>query len=165
MKDLIIILKKLDVVNKEPVKLKNAGISDFYIDIKKAYGNPIARDIMSKYVNECMPKETTCVAASGYGGLPLATTIASRYYKKLTMIRDNEKKHGMGGFIDGHVPTKKDKVYIIDDVFSTGGSLNRNIQVLKPTGAKILGCFVVVKRGEGKVESKLDYLLTPEDLL
>jgi hypothetical protein len=36
--ELIRKLKQLEIIYKEPVNLKNAGASSFYVDVKKAYG-------------------------------------------------------------------------------------------------------------------------------
>ncbi len=166
MKDeLIRRLKELDVIRRELVDLKHAGRSDYYVDIKKAYGYPDVLNLICGSLWEVIDKRTTCIAAGGYGGVSPATILSKEYDLKLTLIRDEPKKHGKGGWIDGHVPTKQDRVSIIDDVFTTGGSLKKNINVIKPTGAEILGCHVVVKRGEGKLEVPFSYLLTAEDLL
>ena len=40
--ELIKILKQLDIIYQKPVNLKNAGVSDFYVDVKKAYRYPEA---------------------------------------------------------------------------------------------------------------------------
>ena len=57
------------------------------------------------------------------------------------------------------------EVVLVDDVFTTGGSLRKMIEVIRSTGAEILGCYVVVKRGEGELEVPLHYLFVAEDLL
>jgi adenine phosphoribosyltransferase len=44
---------------------------------------------------------------------------------------------------------KGDRVLIIDDVISTGGTLLALVRALKNIGATIAGIFVVIERGEG----------------
>jgi orotate phosphoribosyltransferase len=163
--DLVRKLKQLDVIYREQVELKHAGISDFYIDIKKAYGYPDVLNSICGCLWEQIDRRTTCIATAGYGGLSPATVLSTRYNLKLALVRDQPKKHGKGGWIDGHIPTKEDKVSIVDDVFTTGGSLRKIIEVLKPTEAEILGCYVVVKRGEGNLGVPLSHLFVTEDLL
>lgn len=162
--ELIKKLKKLDIIYRKSVNLKNAGVSDFYVDVKKAYGYPDALNSISDELWKKMTQNITTVATSGYGGLSLATVISLKHNLNLTFVRDEPKKYGKGAQIDGYIPNKRDKVAIIDDVFTTGGSLRKIIKILKPTGAKILGCYVVVKRGEGNLQVPLTHLLTPEDL-
>ncbi len=162
--DLINTLKELDIIHRGNVNLKNAGASQFYIDIKKAYGYPAALNLICDKLWQIIEKDATCIATTGYGGMAPAATISARYNRHLTLVRDEPKKHGMSGLIDGYLPTEKDKVAIIDDVFTTGKSIKKTIEILKPTGAEIIGCYVVCKRGEGKLETPLHYLLTSENL-
>ncbi len=163
--ELVKLLKQLDIIYRGPVSLKHAGASDFYVDLKKAYGDPTALNLIADGLWKNVGKEATCVATAGYGGLPPATVISSRHNLPLTLVRDEPKKHGMGGWIDGYLPHEQDKIAVIDDVFTTGGSLSRIIEVLEQTGATILGCHVVVKRGEGELQVPLTYILTPDELL
>lgn len=163
--ELIKRLKGIDIIYRGTVNLKNAGASDFYVDIKKAYGYPDVLNSISRELWKTMRKDITCIAASGYGGMSPATVISSEHGLNLILVRDEPKKYGKGGWIDGYNPNKKDRVAIVDDVFTTGGSLRKIIEVLKPTEAEIDGCYVIVKRGEGELFSSLTYLFTPEDLI
>jgi len=163
-KELIERLKQLNIIDKKLVNLKNAGASGFYVDIKKAYGYPDVLNSISEELWEIMERNITCVATEGYGGLPLSSVISSKYNLKLTLVRDEPKKYGMRGWIDGYVPNKYDKVAVIDDVFTTRESLRKIIEVLKQTGVEVIGCYVVVKRGIGSLSVPLKYLLTPKEL-
>jgi len=137
----------------------------YYIDIKRAFGDSDALNLMANELWFEIDNRTTCIAAVGYGGIPLATPISLLYGLNLTLVRDESKKHGRKTWIDGYVPTKRDKVSIVDDVFTTGRNLRKIIKILEPTGAEILGCHVVVKRGEGKLKIPFTYLMTAEQLL
>jgi orotate phosphoribosyltransferase len=164
------LIKKLkeipDIIYKDPYGKtipSNAGLSlDYYVDVKLAYGYMIGLISQCLYLE--MPSRTTCVAAAGYGGLPPAAVIAEKHDLKLTLIRAEPKRHGKGGMIDGHVPTPADKITVIDDVFTTGKNMRTVTEVLKPTGAQILGYLAVVKRSEGTMDG-LKYLILAEDLL
>lgn len=74
--ELIKRLKQLDVIYKEPVKLKGGSTSEFYVDIKKAYGYPDVLNLICENIWNQIDKRTTCVAASGHGGLSLATLLS-----------------------------------------------------------------------------------------
>lgn len=164
-KNLIRKLKEIDIIYKEPVELKSGKSSEFYVDVKKAYGYPDILKLICDNLWEQMDKKTTCIATAGYGGLPSATVLSVEHDLKLTLVRDKPKKHGKGGWIDGYVPTKKDKVSIVDDVFTTGESSRKIIKIIEPTEAEILECLVIVKRGNGELNVPLSYLLLAEDLL
>src|SRR3989338_4736472 len=156
-------LNQLDVLERQKVILKSKKISDFYIDIKKAYGfSEILNEITDRlYV--LIPKEANCIAASDYGGLPIATAISSNYGLNLVLIRNKRKNYGLNKLIDGYIPNLKDKVAIVDDVMTTGSSLKKIINVIKPTKAKILGCYVVVNRGKVNLEYPIHWLFEAKD--
>jgi len=165
IKELIERLRDLDIIYTEDVNLKHAGKSNFYVDVKMAYGYPDISKLIYRNMWKQINKSTTCIVGSGYGGIPLAKDISSKYNLRCSLVRDEEKEWGKKGYFEGYVPTSEDRVSIVDDVFTTGGSLRKIIERIKPTQAKILGCHVVVKRGEGNLEVPWTYLLTAEDLL
>lgn len=139
--------------------------SDIYLDLKEAYGNPEILNFLADAIYEKIDKKTTCIVALGLGGIPIASVLSSKYNLKLTLIRDELKNHGIPKLIEGYIPESKDKITIIDDVFTKGTNLNKIITALKQTEAEILGACVVVKRGEGQPKTSLKYLFTLEELL
>ena len=164
-KELVKRLKQIRIIYKEPVKLRSGAASTFYCDIKRAFGHPNILNALAKEVARKLPKGTTVVAASGYGGLPLGAVAASVSGKKFTAVREKAKNHGRGGKIDGYVPTARDKVVVIDDVLTTGGSIKETLSVLKKTRAKILGAVVVVRRADVKLPIPYYFIFKVEDLL
>ena len=163
--ELIRVLRELGVVYREPVVGVSGKLLEYYVDVKKAYGNPRALRLISKCLWEIIDKNATCIAAMGYGGISPASVISAQQGLHLALIRDTPKQHGKGGFIDGYVPTFEDKVAIIDDVFTTGGSLRKILSAIEPTKAQVLGCCVVVKRGDGELGVPLRWLLKVEELM
>lgn len=155
--NLIHVLKETKIIWKEPIVLRSGETSDFYLDVKKAYGYPRAVNAIADGLWKRIDRRATCIATKGYGGLSPASVISSRHDLKLTLARDKPKTHGKGGWIDGYVPNEQDMIALVDDVFTTGSSLKEL--------AKIIGTYVVVKRGQGNLPFPLTYLLTAEDLL
>ncbi len=158
------ILQAADVVRHDPVKLRSGKSSDFYIDIKKGFGDPELLRVISQELARKLDSKTTAVAATGHGGVPIAVGVALETGLPLILIRERIKDHGMRNLIDGYQPGRGDFVAIVDDVFTTGSSLRETIDALGDSGAEIVGCYVVVKRGDGDVSAPLTYLLEPEDI-
>ncbi|HXK41024.1 MAG: hypothetical protein A3G45_00305 [Candidatus Staskawiczbacteria bacterium RIFCSPLOWO2_12_FULL_37_15] len=152
------------IIHKGKVTLRSGKETDFYIDLKKAYGYPKLLATLVAEMNKLVPQKTTCVATIGQGGIPLAVLVSQKLNLKLALVRDKPRKHGTRKIIDGHVPSQKDKVVIVDDVFTTGSSIRDVVGHLRPTGCKIVSAAVVVKRGAGKVGLPLAHLLTLKDL-
>jgi orotate phosphoribosyltransferase len=162
---LVKILNQLDLVKKGKFVLKSGKVSNYYIDIKKAFGHPKAFNLICDELCKIIDKRATCVAGSGHGGLPLATAVSLKLNLPLVLVRDKVKKHGINKMIDGYIPNWKDNIAIIDDVFTTGTCIYNISEALKPTKAKILGGYLVVKRGDtSKFDIPVQSLISVEKL-
>jgi len=155
-------LKRLKIIRRGKFVLKSVEVSDFYVDMKKAFGDPKAFSLICSELCKIIDKKATCVAGSGHGGLPLATAVSLKLDLPLVLVRDKDKKHGLRKLIDGYVPDKKDKVVIIDDVFSSGTSISNTVRALSKTKSKIIAGYVVVSRGDASnfkisINSLLDH--------
>lgn len=159
------VLGGAEVVIHEPVRLRGGEEADFYVDIKKAIGSPELLSMMAIALAEDIDPSTTCVAASGHGGIPLGAAVSGVMQIPLVLVRDSEKKHGRRGVIDGYVPGSGDVVSLVDDVFTSGSSLRQTAANVSRTGAEVIGCHVVVARGDvSDFEPPVSYLFTPEDI-
>ena len=97
-------LKEIGAIKGGDFVLKGGEKSTVYFDIKKAYGDPdVFKEIVSE-VLKLIPEETTCIAGSGNGGIPLAVALSLEMNKKLSIVRDVEKNHGTKQMVDGHIP-------------------------------------------------------------
>lgn len=158
-------LRDIGIIHRKPVKLRSGKVANFYCDIKKAYGYPDILNALADAIGKKLKKSETCIAASGYGGLPLGAVVASRFCRKLVAVRDTEKKHGKRGLIDGYFPTKKDRVVIVDDVLTTGSSIKATLKVLTKARIKVSRAIVVVQRAKAKLPISYDFLYAVEGIL
>jgi orotate phosphoribosyltransferase len=156
MKDLIEKLRELEVIRFGGVRLKHGAESPFFVDIKKAYGDPTALRMMSEELWRIMDKRATCIVAGGYGGLPLASVLSASHYLPLTLVREEVRGHGTGARLEGYIPKENDLAVIFDDVCSTGRSIEGYIEALKTTGAQVLGAYVIVNRDSYPVKALLN---------
>src|SRR5437870_654377 len=104
MDKLVTKLKRAGVVRKGHVILTSDKISDFYIDLKLAYGYPKILRLISSEIGKRVGKRITCVAGLGHGGVPLATAVALRNDLKLALVRKETRAHGSKKWIDGYIP-------------------------------------------------------------
>lgn len=163
MENLLEKLEKIGAIKKGDFLLKGGGQSSVYFDIKRAYGDPELFNELIEAVSLLVPKEVTCIAGSGNGGIPLATGVALKLHKKLSIVRDIPKGHGTKKVIDGYEPKEADRVVVVDDVLTSGTSLRQTIENLKDT--TILRCIVILKRGEAVgIVHKIFYLATSDDV-
>ena len=165
MESLVNLLRAEGIVVRGNVALRGKDESNVYFDVKKAYGNPRLLKIIAKATLDILDPKTSCVAAKGYGGIPLATAVSLEGQIPLATVRDGAQKHGLRKWIEGYIPCKEDHVTLIDDVFTTGGSLREVAEVVERYGAKIHRGIVVIKRGEVKMLFPVNCLVDYRELL
>lgn len=158
-------LREIEVIYEEKIILRSGKPSKYYCDIKKAFGYPDILNALADEVGKKLPKSTTCIAASGYGGIPIGSVVASRFNKKFVAVRSSEKNHGKKGLIDGYVPKEKDWVVIVDDVLTTGSSLKETLTVLKKLNTQIRSAIVIVERGHPKLPIPYSHVFTVEEII
>ena len=154
-------LKNKNILKFGDFTLRSGVKSNYYCDVKEAIGDPKLLALIVKHLIKFVPKNATCIAGSGYGGITLSSLVAYKLGLPLVLVRDKIKNHGTKKSIDGYVPNKTDRICIIDDVFKTGGSIAETTSNLLATGAKILKPIVVLNRSKSK---KVTCLLTDKDI-
>lgn len=132
--------------------------------MRKAYGNPVILEEIAESLITKIPSDTTCIACSGLGGIPLGTILSNKTNLPLVIVRDKEKDHGDQKIIEGYLPNDKDKTLIVDDVFSSGTGVSKIIKNLQETNCEILKILVIIKRGESNLAPPLNFLYTEKDL-
>src|SRR3989344_2256510 len=163
MEDLIRTLRNAEIVIKGDVNLRGGQASNFYIDVKKAYGDPKILNLLANNISKILGEET-CIAAMGHGGIALATAISIQKNLPLVIVRESPKGYGQRKNIDVYLPNSKDKVAIVDDVLTTGGSLGKIAYIIEQTSAKVTTAYVVVKRGEVNLQFPIKHLIDAQSL-
>lgn len=104
--ELVSSLREIDIVFEDPkgIPLKGGIISKYYVDVKKAYGYPRTLELIADAMWEQMDQNATCVIASGYGGVPLATVIAAKHNLKLVLL---EEKDGVSMLAEYAIPNQQ----------------------------------------------------------
>lgn len=124
-------------------KLKNGDISKYYFDMKNLISNPKLLceigDELYKILNDF-----DIICGIPYGALPIATYISTKYNKPLIYIRDKQKNYGTEQLIEGKY-NKTDRCVIIDDVITSGISLENEIEKLK-NEVTIVDVAVIINR-------------------
>ena len=154
-----ILAEKSLKVSKEPEFLLASGQkSNFYVDCKMttlfSRGLPLVGEIIFERIASLNIK--------GIGGLtlgadPIATATAMVAGQRgidlvSFVIRKESKKHGLMKWIEGGM-TSGDRVVIIDDVITTGGSAIKAIDKAEEAGLEIVKVIVLVDREEGGREN------------
>ncbi len=157
-------LKKKNILKFGNFTLRSGLKANYYCDIKEAFGDPNLLNLLIGELLKIVPKNTTCIAGSGYGGITLASLIAYKTKLPLTLVRDKVKDHGTKKIIDGYVPKNKDRVCVVDDVFTTGSCIKEVKEKLAFTKTKFTRAVVVLNRSGKSKNGDVFSLVTGEEV-
>lgn len=139
--------------------------SSYYINSKKAIFNSEAVWLLADLLWD-LTRDLDIQAVGGLevGAIPMATALVMRYHQEGRplegfYVRKQAKTHGSKERLEGAVKAG-DRVVMVDDVLTTGGSVNQAIEVVEQAGAKVESVVCIVDRLEGAREllaSRYDY--------
>lgn len=143
--------------------MKSGKTSNYFIDFGAMERAAALRELGSCYADVILQQvgidRFDVLFGSSYKGVPIAVATALAleargYDKAYSFNRKDEKEHGEGGIFIGRVPTEGDRVLIVDDVITDGGTKYEMIELIeRNTQAEIVGVLVGVDRSEpGVVE-------------
>ncbi len=163
--------------SQEPVfKLVSGRMSHYYVNCKPTTLSPRGMFLAGHLIYDAIKN----AGVSGAGGLtfgadPLA--MATAFVSEMMhnpiqafSIRKTQKDHGMIRWIEGDLQPG-DRVAILEDVVTTGGSTIKAIERARNEGMEVVRVVVLVDRQEGGLEmireqvKDIDVIVTREDLL
>jgi orotate phosphoribosyltransferase len=86
------------------------------------------------------------IAGIATGGVPQGVLVAQELGIPFIYVRSSPKDHGMGNIIEGYFE-KGQRVVVIEDLISTGGSSIKAIQSLREAGLDIKGLVAIFSYG------------------
>ena len=89
------------------------------------------------------------VITPAVGGIVLGTEIGRQLNKQTVFA---EREQGVMTLRRGFEITPENNVLVIEDVITTGGSVNEVIELVRDSGAKVVAVGVLVDRSGGKVK-------------
>lgn len=160
-KEFIDFIYQNNIIQLGTVQLKNGDYSDHFYNFGRV-DTPDALFHLSKWLVELVADiEFDAVFTSAYKGIVVQTGFALEYgyqypFKKIRFgyQRKEDKPHGEEGKIVGYQPKKGDRVLLLDDVFTTGYSIEEMVKFLKGNGAIPVLVAVSILRADEKLFSK-----------
>ena len=135
-------------------KLASGQIANFYLDCRKLTltgegANMIAAGILNE-LNEDWPD---AVGGMAIGADPITAAVITCAWQmgrdlRGFIVRKEAKEHGMGQQVEGPV-SAGDKVVIVEDVVTTGGSSVRAIEHARAFGLQVDRVIAIVDREAG----------------
>ena len=163
--------------SEEPAyRLVSGRRSHFYVNCKPTSLHPKGMFLVGHLVFNCIRDvDTQGVGGLTFGADPMAMATAFVSYLegkplKAFSVRKTQKDHGIVKWIEGDM-IPGEKVVIVEDVVTTGGSTIKAVERTRAEGLDVVKVVILVDRQEGGVEQVkahvdcVESIVTIEDLL
>jgi orotate phosphoribosyltransferase len=138
----------------KPFQWASGWKSPIYCDNRKTLAYPGIRNTI-KYSFVDLIKEnfllTEAIAGVATGAIAQGALVADLLGLPFMYVRSEAKGHGLQNLIEGE-PRKGQKVVVIEDLISTGGSSLKAVNALRQSGCVVLGMVAIFTYGFPRAE-------------
>lgn len=151
---------KFNPDSKNPFVFKSGIKSPIYCDNRSAYGDSDVRAMIvhaleknaeamwDEYDKQHDIRANVVIVGVATGAIGWGFGVASNYLDApFAYVRSEVKDHGTKQKIDGYELTSDDKVIIVEDLISTGGSSLAAVDAVRETGAEVIGMVAIMTYG------------------
>ncbi|MBI4723245.1 MAG: orotate phosphoribosyltransferase [Candidatus Stahlbacteria bacterium] len=150
MKDYLELFKQIGMIKEGHFELTSGLHSARYFEKFRLLEHPnIATLICQEIAENFKTQELEIIAGPTTGGIIIAYEVA-RYLNKRCIFA--EKTTDGREFKRGFEIRLKEKILVVDDVFTTGGSVMQTIEAIKKRNGTIIGVAVIIDRSEMKID-------------
>jgi len=147
-------IKAIKLQPSNPFTWASGWKSPIYCDNRKTLSFPevrtFIRDSFVSLIRKNYP-EADLIAGVATGAIAHGALVADSLGLPFVYVRSEAKTHGLGNQIEGYYE-KGQKVVVIEDLISTGGSSLAAVKSLREAGCEVLGMFAIFTYGFKKAE-------------
>jgi orotate phosphoribosyltransferase len=146
------ILLQISAIQLRPVNpftWSSGWLSPIYCDNRLTLSYPQARNFIKQSLVKLIEQEypqAEAIAGVATAGIPQGALVADSLNLPFVYVRSKPKEHGMANMIEGKV-TPGQKVVIVEDLISTGGSSLKVAEALREAGFEVLGMVAIFTYG------------------
>lgn len=145
-------IKAIKLQPAKPFTWASGWRSPIYCDNRKTLSFPevrtFIRDSFATRIRELYPA-ADMIAGVATGAIAHGALAADKLALPFIYVRSGVKEHGLGNQIEGYYE-KGQKVVVIEDLISTGGSSLGAVRALREAGCEVLGMIAIFTYGFGK---------------
>lgn len=142
-------IKAIKLEPTNPFTWASGWKSPIYCDNRKTLSFPKVRNYIkeafAKAVKEKYP-DVEVIAGVATGAIALGALVADALDLPMIYIRSSAKAHGMTNLIEGDYKAGQ-KIVVIEDLISTGGSSLKAVDALRAADCEVLGMFAIFTYG------------------
>ena len=136
---------------REPFTLASGLPSPTYIDCRKLISYPRIRSTLMDFLTVTVMRDAgfeafTNIAGGETAGIPFSAFVAERMALPMTYVRKKPKGYGRNARIEG-VMTESDRVLLVEDLTTDGGSKLSFVDAIRDTGASCAHTAVIFYYG------------------
>ena len=142
-------IKAVKLQPNEPFTWASGWSSPIYCDNRKTLSFPAIRTHIRQGYAEAILEQfgkPDIIAGVATGGIAQGALVAQELGIPFIYVRSTPKGHGMGNQIEGHFE-KGQKVVVIEDLISTGGSSLVAVRALRDAGLDVRGLVAIFTYG------------------
>lgn len=151
-------IKAVKLQPENPFTWASGWKSPIYCDNRKTLSFPMVRTYIRQKFAEIIDKEygkPDVIAGIATGGIPQGVLVAQELGIPFIYVRSNVKDHGLGNLIEGSYEAGQ-KVVVVEDLISTGGSSLMGVKALKDAGLQVRGLLAIFSYGFDQAQLAFD---------
>lgn len=133
----------------QPFTWASGWKSPIYCDNRLTLSYPEVRSFIKQQLAELVSRQfvgADAIAGVATAGIPQGALIADELQKPFSYVRSKPKDHGMENLIEGRIEAGQ-RVVVVEDLISTGGSSLKAAEALQKAGAVVLGMVAIFTYG------------------
>ena len=142
-------IKAIKLSKDEPFTWSSGWKSPIYCDNRLSLSYPEIRTSIKAALAQAAQREfpeAEAIAGVATAGIPQGALVADELDVPFVYVRSKPKGHGMENLIEGKV-TPGQKVVVVEDLVSTGGSSLKAAESLRAAGFEVLGMLSIFTYG------------------
>ena len=147
-------IKAVKLSPNEPFTWASGMLSPIYCDNRVALSHPKVRTLLENSLAEKSRGFATfdVVAGVATAGIPHGALLADVLEKPFVYVRSSAKDHGRRNQIEGELKVGQ-RVLVVEDLISTGGSCLLAVDALREAGAEVVGVLAIFQYGFAKADT------------
>lgn len=145
-------IKAVSLSPQDPYTWASGIRSPIYCDNRVTMSFPAVRKQIAQGLADLIKEkypDAEVIAGTATAGIPHAAWVADILDLPMVYIRSKAKDHGTGRKIEGKI-TEGQKMVVVEDLISTGGSVIEASKAAELEGANVLGCVAIFTYGLAK---------------
>ncbi len=149
-------IKAVKLQPNNPFVWASGWKSPIYCDNRKTLSYPAIRtyikNALTRTIMDLYP-DAEVIAGVATGAIAQGALVADELGLPFVYVRSSPKDHGLENLIEGDLKPKQ-KVVVIEDLISTGGSSLKAVEAIRKDGSEVLGMVAIFSYGFGAAEEK-----------